>query len=79
MTIKLTPEQEKAIQKAIKSGIVRSVDEFIDTAIALLPQPKGTGISRQAAVRRMEEFGEKYHLSLEKPITRKLLHEGHRY
>jgi hypothetical protein len=80
MTIKLTPEQEQAIQKAIKSGVVRSVDEFIDTAIALLPSPKDrTGTSRQAAVRRMEEFGEKYRLSLGEPITRKLLHESHRY
>ena len=80
MTIKLTREQEQAIQNAIRSGVVRSVDEFIDTAIALLPQGKGqTESSRQAAVRSMEEFGEKYHLSLGEPITRKLLHEGHRY
>jgi Arc/MetJ-type ribon-helix-helix transcriptional regulator len=80
MTIKLTPEQEEAIQNAIKSGVVRSVDEFIETAIALLPQAKDqTGSSRQAAVRDMEEFGEKYRLSLGEPITRKLLHEGHRY
>lgn len=80
MTIKLTPEQEQAIQNAIKSGVVRSVDEFIDTAIALLPRGNGqTETSRQAAVRGMEEFGEKYHLSLGEPITRKLLHEGHRY
>jgi Arc/MetJ-type ribon-helix-helix transcriptional regulator len=80
MTIKLTPEQEQAIQNAIKSGVVRSVEEFIDTAIALLPQPKDhTNSSREAAVRGMEEFGEKYRLSLGEPITRKLLHEGHRY
>jgi Arc/MetJ-type ribon-helix-helix transcriptional regulator len=80
MTIKLTPEQEQAIQNAIKSGVFRSVDEFIDTAIALLPQPKDhSGSSREAAVRGMEEFGEKYHLSMGEPITRKLLHEGHRY
>jgi Arc/MetJ-type ribon-helix-helix transcriptional regulator len=80
MTIKLTPEQEEAIQNAIKSGVVRSVDEFIDTAIASLPQSKGqTERSRQAAVRGMEEFGEKYRLSLGEPITRKLMHEGHRY
>jgi Arc/MetJ-type ribon-helix-helix transcriptional regulator len=78
MTIKLSPEQEQAIQNAIKSGVVRSVDEFIDTAIALLPQGRDqTASSRQAAVRDMEEFGEKYHLSLGEPITRKLLHEGH--
>ena len=80
MTIKLTPEQEQAIQNAIKNGVVRSVDEFIDTAIALLPQGKDqTHSSRQAAVRGMEEVGETYHLSLGEPITRKLLHEGHRY
>jgi Arc/MetJ-type ribon-helix-helix transcriptional regulator len=80
VTIKLTPEQEQAIQNAIKSGVVRSVGEFIDTAIALLPQGKDqTDSSRRAAVRGMEEFGEKYHLSLGEPITRKLLHEGHRY
>jgi len=80
MTIKLTPEQEEAIQRAIKSGAVRSVDEFIETAIALLPQAKEqNGGSRQAAVRDMIEFGEKYRLSLGEPITRKLLHEGHRY
>jgi len=80
MTIKLTPEQEKAIQRAIKSGVVRSVDEFIETAIALLPQAKDqNGGSRQEAVRDMLEFGEKYRLSLGEPITRKLMHEGHRY
>jgi len=80
VTIKLTPEQEQAIQNAIKRGVFRSVDEFIDTAIAFLPQGKDqTDSSRQAAVRGMEEFGEKYHLSLGEPITRKLLHEGHRY
>ena len=80
MTIKLTPEQEQAIQKAIKSGVVRSVEEFIDTAIALLPQGKDrTNGSRLEAVRSMEEFGEKYRLSLGEPITRKLFHESHRY
>ena len=80
MTIKLTSEQEQAIQNAIKNGVVRSVDEFIDTAIALLPRGKTQGNdSRQKAVRDMEEFGEKYRLSLGEPITRKLMHEGHRY
>jgi hypothetical protein len=27
----------------------------------------------------MLEFGEKHQLSLGEPVTRKLLHEGHRY
>jgi hypothetical protein len=35
--------------------------------------------SRQEAVRRMLEFGERYRLSLGEPITRGLLHEGHRF
>jgi hypothetical protein len=80
MTIKLSPKQERAIQEAIKHGFIRSVDEFIDVAIAMLPHSKErTESSRQGAVRRMEEFAEEYHLSLGEPITRKLLHEGHRY
>ncbi|MFY9691583.1 MAG: hypothetical protein WA369_11710 [Candidatus Acidiferrales bacterium] len=80
MTIELTPEQEQAIQNAIKSGVIRSVDDLIEAAIALLPSPNDhTDGSRRAAVRRMEEFGDKYHLSLGEPITRKLLHEGHRH
>ena len=40
MIIQLSPEQERAIQEAIKSGFVRSVDEFIDVAIAMLHQAK---------------------------------------
>jgi hypothetical protein len=35
--------------------------------------------ARVEAVQRMVEFGEKHHLSLGEPITRKLLHEGHRF
>jgi hypothetical protein len=34
---------------------------------------------REEAVRRMLEFGDKYRLSLGEPVTRELLHEGHRY
>jgi len=78
MTIELSPEQERAIQEAIRSGLVRSVDELIDAAIAMLPH-RDASISREIAVRRMEEFADKSTLSLGEPITRKLLHEGHRY
>jgi Arc/MetJ-type ribon-helix-helix transcriptional regulator len=41
MTITLTPNQEKAIQDAIQAGFVRSVDEFIDTAIEALGRRDG--------------------------------------
>jgi hypothetical protein len=37
MTIDLKPGQEKAIQAAIEAGVFRSVDDFIETAIAILP------------------------------------------
>ena len=37
MTITLLPEQERAIEEAIRTGVFRSVDEFIDAAIAMLP------------------------------------------
>ena len=37
MTITLTPGQERAIQEAIREGDVRSIDEFIETAIEALP------------------------------------------
>jgi Arc/MetJ-type ribon-helix-helix transcriptional regulator len=39
MTITLQPHQEQAIEAAIRSGRFRSVDEFIDDAIAHLPEP----------------------------------------
>ena len=79
MNIELTPEQEQAIRHAIESDFVLSLDEFIEVAIAMLPQPDNYDeSSRIAAVRRMEEFGDKYHLSMGEAITRKLLHERHR-
>jgi len=37
MTITLLPHQEKAIDAALKAGVIRSVEEFVDTAISHLP------------------------------------------
>ena len=37
MTIQLKPGQEQAINAAIRAGAFRSVDEFMDTAIGILP------------------------------------------
>jgi hypothetical protein len=78
MTIILKPDQEKAIQQAIQAGLIRSVEEFIDTAIEALPHSEGGAVSRKEAVQHMQEFGDEYQLSLGAPVTRKLLHEGHR-
>jgi Arc/MetJ-type ribon-helix-helix transcriptional regulator len=79
MTIVLNPDQEKAIQEAIDAGLIRSVDELIEAAIEALPRDAGVPSSRADAIRRMKEFGERYKLSLGERISRKLLHEGHRY
>jgi Arc/MetJ-type ribon-helix-helix transcriptional regulator len=37
VTIQLKPSQEEAIQAAIASGVFRSVDEFMETALSILP------------------------------------------
>lgn len=81
MTIKLNPKQERALQDAIQSGLFRSVDEFLDTAIAGLPhrQPPTGVAQRKEAVRRMQEFGDQHRLSLGGTVTRRLVHEGHRF
>ncbi len=78
MTIILKPEQEMAIRDAIEAGLIRSVDEFIETAIDALPHSEPGSSARADAVRRMREFGDKYQLNLGEPVTRKFLHEGHR-
>jgi len=78
MTIILKPDQERALQEAIEAGLIRSVDEFIDTAIEAIPHGGPGKTAREEAVRRMQEFVEKYHLSVGEPVTRRLLHEGHR-
>jgi Arc/MetJ-type ribon-helix-helix transcriptional regulator len=78
MTIILKPDQERAIREAMRTGLIGSVDEFIDTAIEALPHSEGGAASREEAVRRMQQFGDEYRLGLGEPITRKFLHEGHR-
>ena len=78
MTIQLSPEQERAIQEAIKSGVVGSVEEFIEVAIAMLPPARGS--KREFPARGYPPHGgvrKKISSQLGEPITRKLLHEGH--
>ena len=79
MTIVLKPDQERAVQAAIEAGLIRSLDEFIDIAIGALPSNGAQEASRADAIRRMEEFGETHKLSLGERISRRFLHEGHRF
>ena len=79
MTIELKPEQERIIQRQLASGVYSSVEEVLDTALASLPNDhRFDREARLEAVRRMIEFGERSSLSLGEPVTRQLLHEGHR-
>lgn len=41
MTITLLPYQEKALEDALKAGVIRSVEEFVDTALAHLADTSG--------------------------------------
>ena len=86
MTVTLTfnPEVEAGLlAKAQARGM--DLQEYLQAIVEqeALPSSGKTAVSeatrRQEAVRRMLEFGEKYHLSLGEPITRELLHEGHRF
>ena len=42
MTINLLPHQEQAIEAAISAGVIRSVEEFVDSAISHLPSSTST-------------------------------------
>jgi len=84
VTLHLTPEVEAGLlARAEASGM--ALEEFLLSLAeeaALQPAPGAAATAqaaREEAVRRMLEFGEKHHLTLDEPITRKLLHEGHRY
>ena len=84
MTIQFSPEQELKIDQAIQAGLIERADEVVDVGLETLRcrleiRAANATSSRQEAVRRMQEFREKYRLSLGESITRDLLHEGHRY
>ena len=83
ITLNLKPEVEAGLlAQAQASGI--SLEEYllsvVEAAIPAKREANRTERSeREEAVRRMLEFGEKHHLSFGEPVTRQLLHEGHRF
>jgi len=75
MTIQLKPGQEQAINAAIRAGAFRSVDEFMDTAIAILPNsvtPDAAPVARRKS--RLWELREG--LSLGNLTIKELIEEG---
>jgi hypothetical protein len=66
---------------AIEAGLVRSVDEFIETAIEALPHPE-TGFDKErasAAVARIRELREGIRLDRRGMSIREFAHIGHKY
>lgn len=79
MSINLTPEQEQVIQQAIQAGLVRSVDEFINSAInALSRRDNGFDKARRAG-ERIRELRKGVRLDLHGISIRELAHIGHKY
>jgi len=81
MIITLKPEQERAIQEAIQTGVIRSVDEFIETAIGALPHREGQFDKEKAgqAVARIRELRKGVKLGLQGMSLREFAHIGHKY
>jgi hypothetical protein len=83
VTLNLKPEIESdLLARARASGM--PLEQYLLSLVESAARPTArnsaaAGPARVEAVRRMVEFGEKHHLSLGEPITRKLLHEGHRF
>ena len=82
VTLHLKPEveagllaQARASGMAFEDYLLTVVEGAALTATKTPPGCEG----RAEAVRRMLEFGEKYRLSLDEPVSRVLLHEGHRF
>lgn len=75
MTIQLKPGQEQAINAAIRAGAFRSVDEFMDTAIAILPNSPAPDASA-AAHRKSRLWELREGLSLGDLPIKELIEEG---
>jgi hypothetical protein len=81
VSINLTPEQQSVIQKAIQSGLVQSVDEFINSAMVALSRPGGGFDKQKARVagERIREIRKRVMLRLRGVSIRELAHIGHKY
>jgi Arc/MetJ-type ribon-helix-helix transcriptional regulator len=76
MTIELSPGQEQAIQNAIKAGAFRSVDEFMDAAIASLPNTQAVAVPSNTAPRKSRLWELRQGLSLGDITIEQLINEG---
>jgi len=83
VTLNLKPEIESGlVVQARASGT--SLEDYLLSVIEQAAARGGQAANRSAdptrveSVRRMLAFGEEHHLSLGEPVSRRILHEGHR-
>ena len=83
VTLHLKPEVEAGLQaQAQASGML--LEDYLLSVVEGVAQPKGDPQAsavredRAESVRRVLEFGDRHRLSLGEPVTRALMHEGHR-
>jgi hypothetical protein len=69
------------IRRAIEAGLVRSIDEFIESAIDALPRPENEFDKEgaMAAVERIREIRKGVRLNLRDMSIREFAHPGHEY
>ena len=81
MSINLTPEQQEVIEQAIQSGLVRSVDEFIHSALGALSRQENGFNKEKARIagERIRELRKGVKLGLHDMSIRELAHIGHKY
>jgi len=84
VTLHLTPEAETGLSaQAQAQG--KSLEDYLHSLVneagakAYRSSASFEPVPRVEAVRRMLEFGEKYRLQFDEPVTRALLHESHRF
>jgi hypothetical protein len=55
MTITLQPDQERAIEEAIRAGAFQSVDEFVDATIATRELREGPALGELSIMELVDE------------------------
>ncbi len=81
MTVELSSEQEQIIREQMASGLFRSVEDVLTSALAKLTSAKASPQSSQSdAVKRMIEFAERKAVKLPSgERVKDLIHAGHHY
>jgi hypothetical protein len=84
VTLQLKPDTEaNLLARAQASGM--EIEEYVLRVVeqAVASPAENSEYARKCtsgeAVQRMLEFGKKHRLSFGQPISRKILHEGHRF